>query len=114
MRVLNICAALSGAIALIALAARHAKPDVDIDVLMLAAISQLSAAAAGLAIANRSGRLNAISGAIILAGAFIFSGEIYFGAYTGNHSLIMLAPVGGTLMILGWIVLAFAKPGERA
>ena len=114
MRVLNICAALSGALALIALAARHAKPDVDITTLMLAAIAQLSAAAAGLAIANRAGRLNAIAGAIILAGAFIFSGEIYFGAFTGNHSLIMLAPVGGTLMILGWIVLAFAKPAERA
>ena len=110
MRVLNFCAALSGAIALIALAARHAKPDVDINVLMLAAIIQLSAAAAGLAIANRSGRLNAIAGAIILAGAFIFSGEIYFGVYTGNHDLIMLAPIGGTVMILGWIVLAFAKP----
>ncbi len=110
MRVLNICAALSGALALIALAARHAKPDVDINLLMLAAIAQLSAAAAGLAIANRSGRLNAIAGAIILGGAFIFSGEIYFGAYTGNHGLIMLAPLGGTLMILGWIVLAFAKP----
>ena len=110
MRVLNICAALSGALALVALAARHARPDADIKVLMLAAIAQLSAAAAGLAIANRTGRLNAIAGAILLGGAFIFSGEIYFGAYTGNHSLIMLAPVGGTLMILGWIVLAFAKP----
>ena len=113
MRVLNICAALSGALALIALAARHAKPDADISVLMLAAIAQLGAAAAGLAIANRSGRLNAIAGAIILAGACIFSGEIYFGAYTGNHSLIMLAPVGGTLMIVGWIALAFAKPGAQ-
>ncbi|MFZ2028912.1 MAG: DUF423 domain-containing protein [Vitreimonas sp.] len=110
MRVLNICAALCGALALIALAARHARPDADINVLMLAAIAQLSAAAAGLSIANRTGRLNAIAGAIILGGAFIFSGEIYFGAYTGNHSLIMFAPVGGTLMILGWIILAFAKP----
>jgi uncharacterized membrane protein YgdD (TMEM256/DUF423 family) len=114
MRVLNICAALSGALALIALAARHARHDADINTLMLAAIAQLSAAAAGLAIANRAGRLNAVAGAIILGGAFIFSGEIYFGAYTGNHSLIMLAPVGGTLMILGWIVLAIAKPAERA
>ncbi|MBS0384582.1 MAG: DUF423 domain-containing protein [Proteobacteria bacterium] len=112
MRWLNICAALSGALALAALAGRHARPDIELSTLMLAAIAQLSAAAAGLAIANRSGRLNAIAGAVILAGAFIFSGEIYFGAYTGNHSLIMLAPVGGTLMILGWIVLAFANPAD--
>src|SRR5690348_3337163 len=89
MRILNICAALSGALALIALAARHVRPDADINVLMLAAIAQLSAAAACLAIANRSGRLNAIAGGIILGGAFTFSGEIYFGAYTDNHSLIM-------------------------
>ena len=114
MRWLNICAASLGALALAALAGRHARPDIDIDTLMLAAIAQLSAAGAGLAIANRSGRLNAIAGAIILAGAFIFSGEIYFSVFTGNHNFIALAPVGGTLMIVGWIVLAFAKPSERA
>jgi uncharacterized membrane protein YgdD (TMEM256/DUF423 family) len=114
MRVLNICAALSGALALVALAGRHARPDIDVATLMLAALAQLSAAAAGLAVANRSGRPNAAAGAVILAGAFLFSGEIYFGAYTGNHSLILLAPVGGTLMILGWIALAFARPGEGA
>ena len=113
MRWLNICAALSGALALIALAARHARPDADVSTLMLAAIAQLSAAAAGLAIANRVGRLNAAAGGALLGGAFMFSGEIYFGAYTGNHSLIMLAPVGGTLMILGWIALAIAKPGAQ-
>lgn len=114
MRWLNICAALSGALALAALAGRHARPDADLNALMLAAIAQLSAAGAGLAIANRAGRLNATAGAVILAGAFIFSGEIYFSALTGNHAFIMLAPVGGTLMILGWIVLALAKPDERA
>jgi uncharacterized membrane protein YgdD (TMEM256/DUF423 family) len=113
MRLLNICAALSGALALAALAARHVKPDVDMTTLMLGAFCQLAAAAACLAIANRTGRLNAIAGAIILAGALLFAGEIYFGAYTGNHSLIMLAPVGGTLMILGWFTLAFAKPGAQ-
>jgi uncharacterized membrane protein YgdD (TMEM256/DUF423 family) len=111
MRWLNIFAALSGALALIALAGRHARPDADLNTLMLAAIAQLSAAAA-LAIANRAGRLDAIAGAMIFAGAFIFSGEIYFGAFTGNHALIMLAPVGGSLMILGWLLLAFAKPGR--
>lgn len=114
MHRLNICAALMGALALGALAGRHLRPDIDVDTLMLAAIAQLSAATAGLAIANRGARLNAIAGAIILAGAFIFGGEIYFAAFTGNHNFIMLAPVGGTSMIVGWILLAFAKPGERA
>ena len=114
MHWLNFCAAVLGALALSALAGRHLRPDVDIDALMLAAMAQLSAAAAGLAIANRAGRLNAIAGAIILAGAFIFGGEIDFAAFTGNHNFIMLAPVGGTSMIIGWIVLAFAKPRERA
>ncbi len=114
MRMLNISAALSGALALVALAARHVRPDIDATTLVLAAIAQLSAASACLAIANRAGRLHAIAGGVILAGAFIFSGEIYFAAYTANHSFIMLAPLGGTLMIFGWTALAFAKPGERA
>jgi uncharacterized membrane protein YgdD (TMEM256/DUF423 family) len=110
MRWLNIFAALSGAAALIALASRHARPDVDTTTLMLAAIAQLSAAGAGLALANRAGRLNAAAGALLLIGATLFSGEIYLGAFAGDHAFIMAAPIGGALMILGWLILGFAKP----
>lgn len=111
MRWLNVLAALSGAVALAALAGgRHLHTDADASVLTTAGFVQLAAAAAALAIANRTGRLNGIAGGAILAGAAIFAGEIYFGAFTGDHAFIMLAPVGGSLVIAGWLLLAFAKP----
>ena len=71
MRLLNIAAALSGALALIMLvlvahALQLAPPDADR--MQLGAFIQLTAAAAGLAIANRDGRLNLIAGAMLPAG----------------------------------------------
>jgi uncharacterized membrane protein YgdD (TMEM256/DUF423 family) len=113
MRWLNTLAALSGAAALIALAsARHLCADADMNALLMAALVQFGAAAAGLAIAARSGRLSAIAGGMIVAGAALFAGEIYFSAFTGSHAFIMLAPLGGGLTILGWLALAFAKPRD--
>ncbi len=114
MRLLNIFAALSGVLALVMLVlAAHAlqpAPE-DLDRIQLAAYLQLGAAAAGLAIANRSGRLNLIAGVLILAGAAIFAGTLYTLAITHSRALVMLAPVGGITLILGWVTLAFAKPG---
>jgi uncharacterized membrane protein YgdD (TMEM256/DUF423 family) len=114
MRLLNILAALSGVLALIMLVlAAHAlqpAPE-DLERIKLAAYLQLGAAAAGLAIANRSGRLNLIAGFLILAGAAIFAGTLYTLAITHSQALIMLAPVGGITLILGWVTLVFTKPG---
>ena len=116
MRLLNVFAALSGALALIMLvlvahALQLAQPDADR--IELAAFIQLTAAAAALAISNRDGRLNLIAGAMILAGAAIFAGVLYALALANIRSVVMLAPLGGVLLIAGWIVLAFAKPGRR-
>src|SRR5690606_4800863 len=114
MRPLNIFAALSGALALVMLVmVAHvlALSPENADRMQLGAFIQLAAAAAGLAIANRAGRLNLIAGAMILTGAAIFSGTLYALAITENSSFVMLAPFGGITLILGWIVLAFAKPG---
>lgn len=114
MRLLNIFAALSGVLALVMLVlAAHAlqpAPE-DLDRIHLAAYLQLSAATAGLAIANRSGRINLTAGAMILLGAAIFSGTLYALAITHSRAFIMLAPVGGITLILGWAALVFAKPG---
>lgn len=114
MRLLNVFAALSGALALVMLVlAAHvlAPSPEDAERIRLAAFLQLGAAAAGLAIANRAGRLNLIAGAMILLGAALFSGTLYALAVTHSRALITLAPVGGLTLILGWIMLAFAKPG---
>ncbi|MBK6702982.1 MAG: DUF423 domain-containing protein [Caulobacteraceae bacterium] len=113
MRLLNVFAALSGVVALVMLVlAAHAlqpAPE-DLDRIQLAAFIQLGAAAAGLALANRSGVLNLVAGIMILAGAAIFGGILYTLAITHSRALIMLAPVGGITLILGWVVLVFAKP----
>ncbi|MES1157048.1 MAG: DUF423 domain-containing protein [Alphaproteobacteria bacterium] len=114
-RLINIVAGLSGACALMALAASHHLASVEDarEWVLLAAIVQLSAALAGLVIAGRSGALNLIAGGLILAGASLFAAEIYLHAFLNNTALEMMAPVGGAAAILGWIVLAFAKPDPR-
>ncbi len=62
--------------------------------------------APGLALANRSGRLNLVAGALILGGAALFADALY------AHALAMLALVVGSALILGWGVLAFAIPAQ--
>jgi uncharacterized membrane protein YgdD (TMEM256/DUF423 family) len=116
---INICAALSGVLALgMLVAAAHPLRDVleavDLDRVKLGAFVQLGAASAGLAISNRTGRLNAIAGGMILGGAALFSGVLYAISLTGSQSFAMLAPVGGGTLILGWGVLAFARANYRA
>lgn len=113
MRLLNIFAALSGVLALVMLVlAAHALQPTPEDLarIQLGAFIQLGAAAAGLAIANRNGRLNLIAGVMILFGAAVFAGTLYTLAITHSRAIVMLAPVGGITLILGWLVLAFAKP----
>jgi uncharacterized membrane protein YgdD (TMEM256/DUF423 family) len=115
MRLLNAFAALSGLLALTALVyAAHAisaaAPDAGeaVERIKLAAFIQFGAAAAGLAIANRAGRLNLIAGALILAGAALFSGVLYAVSILGAPAT--LAPVGGVTLLAGWAVLIFARP----
>lgn len=115
MRYINVFAALSGALALVMLVlAAHALDlaPADAERVHLAAFIQLGAAAAGLAVANRSGRLNLAAGAMILAGAALFAGALYALALTHERAIAMIAPVGGSVLILGWIALAFARPGK--
>lgn len=112
MRALNILAALSGALALVMLVlAAHvlALDAADAERMHLAAFIQLGSAAAGLAIANRAGRLNLIAGVLILGGAALFAGTLYALAL-GQAQAAMLAPIGGAALIAGWIALAFARP----
>ncbi len=72
--------------------------------------------AAGLlliALALHSGLLS--SGAAIksaycmLAGTIIFSGSLYLLAVTGQKWLGAITPIGGTLFIVSWLLLAYAS-----
>src|SRR5262249_18385977 len=108
MRVLNIIGALNGACALIVLAAamhlgRGFISEHMFEAMRTAAYLQLISGAALLAIANRGGRLNAIAGGLIGAGAAIFAAAIYGGVTSGNEALFYGAPLGGVTMIIGWI-----------
>lgn len=113
MRLLNVFAALSGliALAMLVLAAHALQPTPDdLQRIQLGAFIQLGAAAAGLALSNRSGRLNLIAGAMILFGAAVFAGTLYTLAITHSRAIVMLAPIGGITLILGWFALLFSKP----
>lgn len=47
-----------------------------------------------------------VSGFSFLAGTLIFSGTLYALVLTGNRSLGAVTPVGGALLIFGWLMLA--------
>lgn len=117
MRWINVVAAATGLVALVMLVlAAHAlqpAPE-DLERLRMAAYLQLFSACAGLAIANRVGRMNLIAGALILAGATLFAAALYTLAIAHSHAILMIAPVGGISMIFGWALLIVAKPGAAA
>jgi uncharacterized membrane protein YgdD (TMEM256/DUF423 family) len=108
-------AGLAGAagVALAAVAAHK----VDSPALATAATMLTLHAAAALgvvAVGMRAARpclWRAAAGLMLLA-ASLFSGEIAFHTLTGNASFQMLAPTGGTLMIVSWLaVVALAILG---
>ncbi|MCR6645055.1 MAG: DUF423 domain-containing protein [Terricaulis sp.] len=113
MRLLNVFAALSGALALVMQTiAAHVLPlePPDAERLRLGAFVQLIAAAAGLALAGRAGRLNLIAGAMIVGGAALFAAALYTLAIAHLPWASKFAPFGGLTLIGGWLVAAFAKP----
>lgn len=53
-------------------------------------------------------RLVTISGLAFALGALLFSGSLYFLAFNGPHGLVYLTPIGGGLLIFGWLLLLIA------
>jgi len=53
-----------------------------------------------------------VAAAVLLAGSALFSGDIALRAFTGARLFPMAAPTGGTLQILGWIMIAVAAALE--
>jgi len=47
-------------------------------------------------------------GWIMCIGAFLFSASLYLLALGAPHALGMLTPVGGMLLIAGWVVIGYA------
>jgi uncharacterized membrane protein YgdD (TMEM256/DUF423 family) len=60
-----------------------------------------------------AGSLTNLAGAAFVAGLLLFCGAVYMLALAGLR-LPMLAPIGGTLLMLGWVLLAAsALPARR-
>ncbi|MEW5687873.1 MAG: DUF423 domain-containing protein [Pseudomonadota bacterium] len=49
--------------------------------------------------------------AFFVAGGVIFSGSLYAMALGGPRILGAITPIGGTLLLVGWLVLAWAARG---
>ena len=65
----------------------------------------------GHGIAQRHLGLTATFG--LIAGAALFSGDLALRHYAGNALFPMAAPIGGTLLVLSWLVLAAAAAWPR-
>jgi uncharacterized membrane protein YgdD (TMEM256/DUF423 family) len=69
---------------------------------------QLWHAAALLALAVAPVTLGALRswvGLCFCLGALLFSGSLYLLAILGWHGLVFVTPLGGMLMLLGWLIL---------
>lgn len=53
-------------------------------------------------------RLIAVAGIALGLGAFLFSGSLYLYAWTGQTGFALATPVGGALMIVGWLAVLAA------
>ena len=54
------------------------------------------------------GRLPLLAGWMFVAGVVLFSGSLYLLVGTGAKWLGMVAPIGGSAYIVGWLLLALA------
>ena len=61
----------------------------------------------GLALPGGGGWLLHLAGALFLVGVLLFCGAVYLPLF-GGPSLGMTAPVGGSMLIAGWLALAVA------
>jgi uncharacterized membrane protein YgdD (TMEM256/DUF423 family) len=59
------------------------------------------------------GRVLTAGGAILLAGLLVFCGDLAMRDFSGYRLFPMAAPTGGTMMILGWLVIAASAFTKR-
>lgn len=63
---------------------------------------------AGLLALRHPSRMLAWAGGLFVAGTLLFSGSLYLLAVTGSRALGMITPLGGLLLMGGWLLLALA------
>jgi len=47
----------------------------------------------------------ALSGRLILMGTLLFSGSLYLYVFTANKTIAMITPIGGVMLLAGWLAL---------
>ena len=62
--------------------------------------------AVGLLGGAYGGHLLRLGAYCLLLGLLLFSGDLLMRDYSGQHLFPMAAPTGGTLMIVGWLIIA--------
>jgi uncharacterized membrane protein YgdD (TMEM256/DUF423 family) len=75
---------------------------------MLTLHAAAAVAVFAIALRGRHCRLWGAAAVLMLLGASLFAGEIAFHTFTDNASFQFLAPIGGSGMILSWLVMAVA------
>jgi uncharacterized membrane protein YgdD (TMEM256/DUF423 family) len=78
-----------------------------------AVLYNLVHAVAGVAVASNDKRLRAGPIWLWLAGVVLFSGSLYFLALGGPRWLGPVTPIGGVLLIAGWLWLAISTFSGR-
>jgi uncharacterized membrane protein YgdD (TMEM256/DUF423 family) len=91
------------AVALGALASHLATPEAR-PRLALAAAFAFGHGLAMLLLRSRDGGLALVARSTLLAGVLLFAGSLVFAAFSGGRA--MLAPFGGSLLMLGWLLAA--------
>ncbi len=78
-------------------------------------VHALALLAVGLLTARRCGHAIHLAGAAMTLGTLLFSGCLYGWVLGGPQWLVMIVPVGGSLLIVGWacLVIAVLRLGER-
>ena len=64
-------------------------------------------------LAPRTGAVVQVAGVLFAAGIVIFSGSLYALALTGTRWLGAITPIGGLLLLAGWLTLVWAAVVAR-
>lgn len=68
----------------------------------------LALVALGLAPVLASCRLAKLAGGLFVAGTVCFSGSLYLLTLAGTRGIGLVTPLGGLMLLAGWLVLALA------
>ncbi|WP_038369110.1 DUF423 domain-containing protein [Brackiella oedipodis] len=77
------------------------------------AIHSLSILAVAILALWQPGRLLTWAAACMVLGVLMFSGSLYAIVLMNVHDLGMITPIGGTLLMIGWLLLAIGAFGLK-